>query len=158
MGLWGISDANKDAMQELIGDGLLDVYVSYIDQPNWGTQAINVLSSLLIDRSFEIEPVLLREEAVQKIRDGVNVVGEKDTPSFVRPLKAICERSVAFVERLVDPTFVHIIVGKFARQHGQSQLPAAMLELICAIFKSGEPGAVKRKSREGEGSQNRYCL
>jgi hypothetical protein len=141
MGLWGVSDVNKGAMHELIDDGLAEVYVFYLDQPFWGTKAITVIASLVIDPSFGVEPLLLRNESIQKFRQGVKAVNAVDTPSFVRPLTSICTRSPALVERLVDESFAQIIVEKFALQQGPSQLPAAMLELISALLKSRQQNA-----------------
>jgi phosphoenolpyruvate synthase/pyruvate phosphate dikinase len=104
-----------------------------------------------MDPVLNIEPIILRDESLAQIRDGLDKVSEHNGRPLIEPLVAMCQHSSAFVEKLVDAKFAGIIIRKFEPQlkgGEKAQMPTALLELVKTIFKSMAASAKNLKSKK----------
>jgi serine/threonine protein kinase len=144
MTLFVVHEIDAEAMNALIRDDLIDIYIDNLPQPNWGTMAINALAALSADKTLPIETFLLKKKSIEAFGLALAAVNTDHAPSFVRDLVTICERFSNFVNELVTMTFTQSIVKRLTVPvKGFTQLPAALLELVKTLFKSGSPRALQ---------------
>jgi serine/threonine protein kinase len=151
MTLFVVHEIDRQAMNALISDDLIDIYIDSLPQPNWGTMAINALSALSADEKLPIETFLLKRKSIEAFGLALAAVNVDHAPSFLRDLVTICERSSSFVNELVTMPFAQNIAKRLAVPvKGVTQLPAALLELVRVLFKSQAPRAVQTLRSCGE--------
>jgi hypothetical protein len=140
MGLFILTGYDQDVMHNLIKDHLIELYSDLLPRPYWGAMSLSAIAPLFSDRAFNIEPIMLREESLELIRQGFFKVSESHTLSFVQSLAGMCERSVQLVNGLVNMAFAKVIIQRFGMPlKSTSQIPAALLNLLKVIVKSGAP-------------------
>ena len=162
MELYVVNDTDKESMEKLIDDGLIDIYIDNLTKPYWCAKAIYALSSLFSDDKLHIEGILTRDESLAKMRQAIELVNEVNAPSLVQQLTVMCDHSPTFVKKLVSAEFCEILIKKFNIRLEQpsnvSQVgTAALLDLLRSIFKVGGSCLKYLKTPALKGILERYA-
>lgn len=151
MELYNVGKSDKKALKKLLDDNLVGIYLENLKVFYYGSKAITALSSLLKDDEAEIEPLILTEDAIQNFREGLKQVDDENARTFIAGYTAMAKKSKNFVNALINPEFLQILIEKFAVQkenHTFKAVPAALLEFILAMFQSGAPNLSILKTPE----------
>jgi hypothetical protein len=140
MELYIVNGTDRDSVRKLIDDHLIEIYIDNLTRPYWCAKAINAILQLFLDDELNIGEIIMSEKSLESVRKGVESVNEDNAPSFLQKLVGLCEKSSKFVNCVMNGAFGKIIIDKFGmklKSRNVSQVPAALLELVRAIFRSG---------------------
>ena len=146
MELYNVGKSDLNAMKKLIDDNLIGIYIEYIKHQYWGSKAITAISTLLQVDELNIENIIIQPDALENFRLGIKVVDQENAPTLIKGFTSITKKSKKFVDNLVNSEFVIILINKFnfkSDVKAISQVPAALLELVLAMFQSGAPNVTK---------------
>jgi hypothetical protein len=134
-----VAFTNKDVMIQLLNDGLIEIYISALNQPYWGARAMTAIAKLVPEEDFNLIPVIQRSDCLEKFRNGIDSVNFENAPTMLQSLTEICKASKEFTQKLADQSFATIIISKLSvslKLPPDSQIPFAVLDLILTIFNS----------------------